>query len=152
VALLPLLAFASSRADAGNTDTQFIFGFTQGADTGELGERELEWQTIGRFGKAQGGYAALLSELRAEFSPIKDFRSEGGPFVYYHSIAGVDVVSDLNAFQFGGLVAEARWRVLDRRSAAVGLAIGIEPHWARRRPQRPARQQLGWRSFDRTGR
>jgi hypothetical protein len=39
-------------ARAAEVDTQFIFGFTMGADVGELGEREIEWQTVGRFGKS----------------------------------------------------------------------------------------------------
>ena len=41
-------------APAAEVDTQFIFGFTMGADIGELGERELESQTIGRFSKGSG--------------------------------------------------------------------------------------------------
>ena len=44
--LLPFLAF--SMAHAGDVDTQFIFGFTQGADVGELGEKEIESETVGR--------------------------------------------------------------------------------------------------------
>jgi hypothetical protein len=46
-------------AGDGEVDTQFIFGFTQGADVGEVGEREIEHQTIGHLGKRDGSYAAL---------------------------------------------------------------------------------------------
>jgi hypothetical protein len=54
VGLLLSLALAPMAAPAAEVDTQFIFGFTMGADIGELGERELESQTIGRFSKGSG--------------------------------------------------------------------------------------------------
>jgi hypothetical protein len=56
VALFPSPALAPMAAPAAEVDTQFIFGFTMGADIGELGERELESQTIGRFRKSSGSY------------------------------------------------------------------------------------------------
>ena len=74
--LLPLLK--SPMARAGDVDTQFIFGFTQGADVGELGEREIKSETVGQFGKADGSYAVLTSQLRAEFTPFETFRFEVG--------------------------------------------------------------------------
>src|SRR5262245_12790048 len=124
---LAVLLVAATAARAGEIDSQFIFGFTQGADTGEQGEREIEWQTLGRFGKADGSYAAFTSQLRAEFSPWRDFRFELGVFGDYHSIQGVNGFDDRSVLQFGGFVGEARWRILDRRAAPIGLTIGIEP-------------------------
>ena len=50
--LLPALALAPWAARAAEVDTEFIFGFTAGADVGELGEKEIEWQSVGRFGKS----------------------------------------------------------------------------------------------------
>lgn len=121
----------SSAAWARDVDTQFIFGFTQGADVGTYGEKEIESQTVGRFGKADGSYAALTSQLRAEFTPFPDARFEIGGLMDYHSIAGVSGLEDRTAVQFGGFVMEGRYRLLDRRSAPVGLTVGVEPHWMR---------------------
>ena len=65
-------------------DTQFIFGFTAGADVGELGEKEIEHETIALLGKRGGSYVGLTDQLLAEFVPVKNFRFEIGlPFAYY---------------------------------------------------------------------
>jgi hypothetical protein len=118
-------------AHAGDVDTQFIFGFTQGADVGELGEKEIESETVGRFGKADGSYAVLTSQLRAEFVPFENFRLEVGALVNYSSISGVSGFDDRNEVQFGGFALEGRYRLYDRMSAPVGLTISAEPHWTR---------------------
>ena len=35
-------------------DTKNLFGFLEGADVGEAGDKSLEFETTGSFGKAQG--------------------------------------------------------------------------------------------------
>jgi Fatty acid desaturase len=90
-------------------DTQFIFGFTSGADVGELGEKEIEHETIGRFGKRSGSYVGLSDQLLAKFVPVKDFRFEIGlPFAYY-DIAGVPGLDDIHRGAFDGLTACLPW-------------------------------------------
>ncbi len=131
VASLLVLLGAPHPVRAADVDTQFLFGFTQGADTGEVGEKEIEWQTNARFGKADGRYSATTSELRFEHAPWQDFRFEAGVFVDYHSISAVSGFDDRDSLQFGGFAGQARWRVLDRRTAPLGLTLGVEPHWAR---------------------
>jgi hypothetical protein len=128
---VPTLVLASTAAYAGEVDTQFIFGFTQGSDVGELGEKELEFQANGALGKADGSYAALGSELRVEFTPVKNLRLEAGALFAYHTIAGVSGLDNQDAFQFAGFAAEARYRLLDRRSAPFGFTVSVEPHWTR---------------------
>jgi hypothetical protein len=128
---LSALLLASPVARAADVDTQFIFGFTAGADTGQAGEKELEWQTLARIGKANGRYAAYTGQLRIEYAPWRDFRFEAGLFADYHAIAAVSGFEARDSLQFGGFVAETRWRVLDRRSAPLGLTLSVEPHWAR---------------------
>jgi hypothetical protein len=130
-ALVLLLLLAPSALQAGDVDTQFLFGFTQGSDVGELGEKEIESETVGRFGKADGSYAALTSELRAELVPLGNFRFEVGAIVNYSSISGVSGFDDRNDVQFGGFALEGRYRLLDRRVAPVGLTLSAEPHWTR---------------------
>jgi hypothetical protein len=131
IALVLLLLLAPCAVQAGDVDTQFLFGFTQGSDVGELGEKEIESETVGRFGKADGSYAALTSELRAEFVPLENFRFEVGTIVNYSSISGVSGFDDRNEVQFGGFALEGRYRLLDRRAAPVGLTLSAEPHWTR---------------------
>ncbi|MBN9088035.1 MAG: hypothetical protein J0J01_14080 [Reyranella sp.] len=130
-AVLLAALLAPRVACASDVDTQFIFGFTQGADVGTFGEKEIESQTLGRFGKADGAYTGLVSQLRAEFTPLPHFRFEVGTLVDYHSVSGVTGFDSRDQVQFGGFVMEGRYQLLDRRTAPIGLTIGVEPHWQR---------------------
>jgi hypothetical protein len=112
-------------------DTEFIFGFTAGADVGEVGEKELEHQTITRFGKRDGSYTALSDQLRAEFVPVANFRFEIGVPVAFHHIVGVTGLDDRRQAAFDGLFSEFRYRLLDREHAPFALTVGAEPHWGR---------------------
>jgi hypothetical protein len=131
VALLPALALAPMAAREAEVDTQFIFGLTMGADVGELGEREIESQTVGRFGKSGGSYAAIETQLRAEITPTENIRIEMGFPIAYHGITGVTGLDDCQQGAFEGVSFEARYRLLDRDHAPFGLTIGAEPHWTR---------------------
>lgn len=123
------LAWAEEKES--EVDTQFIFGFTKGADVGELGEKEIEHESIGLLGKHDGSYAAISDALRAEFTPVANFRFEIGIPVTFHSIAGVTGLEDLHQAAFDGLVMEFRYRLLDREHAPFGLTVGAEPHLRR---------------------
>jgi hypothetical protein len=129
--LLPALALAPWAARAAEVDTEFIFGFTAGADVGELGEKEIEWQTVGRFSKSAGSCTAIGSQLRAEFTPTENLRIEMGFPAAYHGISGVAGLDNRQQGPFDGVSFGARYRLLDREHALFGLSIGAEPHWAR---------------------
>jgi hypothetical protein len=130
--LVPLLAGRVLAAEKEQeVDTEFIFGFTAGADVGEAGEKEIEHQGNARFGKRDGSYAVVQDSLRAEFVPIANFRFELGVPVAYYNIAGVPGLADRRQGAFDGLVSEFRFKLLDRRQAPFALALGVEPHWAR---------------------
>ena len=122
---------AHAREGEKEVDTQFIFGFTAGADVGDLGEKEIEHQTIARFGKGEGSYAAFSDQLRAEFVPTRNFRFEIGVPVAFHNISGLTDLDDRRHGRFDGLVTEFRYRLLDREHAPFALTIGAEPHWGR---------------------
>jgi hypothetical protein len=71
-ARLTLLAFAALinfRCPLAATDleTTHLFGFTRSADTNNVGEKEAESETTGRFGKSGGSYAAVSSSLGVKF-------------------------------------------------------------------------------------
>ena len=127
----PLLLDRAKSAAGESIDTQFIFGFTSGADVGELGDKEIEHQTIAQFGKRDGSYAAVTDELRFETSPIENFRFEFGPVLSFYDVTGVTGLDDRRQGSFDGLVAEFRYKLLDRRSAPFALTIGAEPRWSR---------------------
>jgi hypothetical protein len=116
---------------AEEVDTEFIFGFTAGADVGERGEREIESETIGRFHKSEGSYAALESQLRAEFTPDDHMRIAFGIPFTYHGIGGITGLDDRRRGAFNGVDFEFRYRLLDRTQAPFALTLGAAPHWAR---------------------
>ena len=112
-------------------ETELLFGFLLGTDTGDLGDKEIQAETSARFGKRTGSYTALSQSLAFEFVPIKDFRIEANVFGAYHGISAVDDFADLHRTSLQGFSLELRYRLLDRRSAPFGLAINAEPRWAR---------------------
>src|SRR5262249_30722314 len=58
----------------GEVDTEHMFGFTQGSDIGEAGEKELETDSTGRFGKFDGSYNKVATEFEAKYSFSDRFR------------------------------------------------------------------------------
>jgi hypothetical protein len=117
--------------EAERIDTEFIFGFTAGADVGEVGEKELEHQTAAQWDKRDGSYAAGTDQLRFENSPVQNFRFEIGVPVAYYNISGVTGFDDRNQGAFNGVVTEFRYRLFDRDHAPFSLTLGAEPHWSR---------------------
>jgi hypothetical protein len=122
---------AEEGAEKERVDTEFIFGFTAGADTGEVGEKELEHTTAAAWGKRDGRYGALTDQLRYETSPVENFRFEIGAPIAYYNISGVPGLDDRNQGSLNGLVAEFKYRLFDRDRAPFGLMLSAEPHWAR---------------------
>jgi len=59
---------------AGEVDTEHMFGFTEGSDIGEAGEKELETDSTGRFGKVNGSYNTVATALEAKYSFSDRFR------------------------------------------------------------------------------
>jgi hypothetical protein len=88
-------------------------------------------QSIARFGKGAGSYAAFSEQLRAEFVPTQNFRFEIGVPVAFHDISRVTGLDDRQHGRFDGVVTEFRYRLLDREYAPFAFTIGAEPHWGR---------------------
>jgi hypothetical protein len=117
--------------DARKVDTEFIFGWTKGADVGELHERELEFENDILAGKRTGRYTAAVSQLRYETSPLPNLRLEiGAPFSGHH-ISGVAGLDNRSGWAFQGLSGEVKYRLLSRERAPFGLAVSFEPHWSK---------------------
>jgi hypothetical protein len=111
----------------GEVDTEHMFGFTEGSDIGEAGEKELETDSTGRFGKFDGSYNNVATAFEAKYSFSDRFRVSAVATVAYYDIAGVSVFDDRRQARLQSISFDARFRLLDREHAPVGLTLSIEP-------------------------
>jgi hypothetical protein len=121
-ALLP----AGARAE--EIDTEHLFGFMIGTDVGNPGEREIQTETTGRFGKSGGNYRALSQKTELEFVPMADFRIELGGTLAAYDISGRPGFDDRRQLSWQGLSLDLRYRLLNRESAPFGLTFAVESH------------------------
>jgi hypothetical protein len=126
-----LLFLSLPAASAKDLETTHLFGFTLGSDTNDVGEKEAELETTGRFGKRAGSYAALSQSIALKFVPFENFTIEPGLSFSRHDISGVPGLDDRRQSAFEALSFETRYRVLDRSKAPFGLTFGVDPHWGR---------------------
>jgi hypothetical protein len=70
----------------GEVGTEHMFGFTEGSDVGEAGEKELETDSTGRFGKLDGSYNNVATALEAKYSFSDRFRLSAVATVAYYDI------------------------------------------------------------------
>jgi hypothetical protein len=125
LALLPTICFAEK------LETTHLFGFTLGSDVNDVGEKEAESESTGRFGKGAGSYTALSQELAVKFIPFQDFSIEPSVGAAYHDIFSVPSFDDQHQAAFDTLSLEMRYRVLNRERTPFGLTLGADPHWGR---------------------
>src|SRR5882724_7166882 len=112
-------------------DTEHLFGFMIGTDVGNVGEREFQSQTTGRFAKDGGRYRAVGQEFELEFVPIKNFRIEIGSAFAAHDIRAVPGLEDVRQLAWQGASIDLRYRFLDRDSAPFGLTLAAESQLSR---------------------
>jgi hypothetical protein len=125
-AAIAFCMLAPMRVDAGDIDTEHIFGFMIGSDIGQVGEREFQSETTGRFGKAGGRYRAGEQEFELEFVPARNIRIEIGSSFAAHRIAGVPGLDDQRALAWQGASVDFRYRFLDRETAPAGMTLALE--------------------------
>lgn len=124
-AVLPLGAYAEG------FDTEHIFGFMIGSDVGEVGEREFQTQTTGRFAKDDGRYRTLNQEMELELVPMRNFRVELGTSFSAYDINRVPGFDDRRQLSWQGVSADFRYRFLDREAAPFGMTVALETHAGR---------------------
>jgi hypothetical protein len=107
-------------------DTEHLFAFMIGSDVGNVGEREFQTQTTGRFSKASGNYRAIGQEFELEFVPARNFRVELGGTFATHDIFGVPGLADRSQFEGQGVSLDLRYRFLDREKDPFGLTLAVE--------------------------
>ena len=112
-------------------DTELIFGFTEGADIGEKGEKEIESGTVFRFGKP-GDFLAIDHETVFRYGVTDNFRASIGGLLTYRYDRNVSDEPNSNSFDFAGLTAQMRWQPVKRTEASpVDLTFSLTPIWER---------------------
>ncbi|UFX48962.1 hypothetical protein HAP47_0013545 [Bradyrhizobium sp. 41S5] len=119
-AVLPLAACAEG------FDTEHIFGFMIGSDVGEVGEREFQSQTTGRFAKDTGRYRALNQEMELELVPAPNFRIELGTSFSAYDINRVPGFDDRRQLSWQSVSVDFRYRFLEREAAPFGMTVALE--------------------------
>jgi hypothetical protein len=130
LAFLMLLA-ATNAARAGEIETEHLFGFTTGADVGNVGERELESEVTNRFGKAAGSYNALSQTYEAKITPVENLRLSAATALAYFGVSGVPGLMDRQQTTLQGLSFESRYKLIDNARGPLSLTIIAAPRWDR---------------------
>ena len=123
---------AAARADDASSwhdlETKYIFGFTTGSGIGLEGEKEITIDTIGRFGKRDGHYAATKTKYEFEFTPSQFIQIEFGALGSTHHIGGVTDLDDRSQIALGGAFAELRYLAIERTSNnPLSVTLAVEP-------------------------
>jgi hypothetical protein len=126
VASVCIAAMLPIGGHAEGIDTEHLLAFMIGTDVGNVGEREFQSQTTGRFSKASGNYRAIGQEFELEFVPLPNFRIELGGTFATHDIFGVPGFADHNQFEGQGISLDLRYRFLDREKDLFGLTLAAE--------------------------
>ncbi|HEX3341880.1 MAG TPA: hypothetical protein VHT68_22205 [Pseudolabrys sp.] len=115
-----------------DVETKYIFGFTDGSGIGLEGEKEFSWESVARFGKADGRYWASETKLTYEFTPNQYVQFEFGPLASTHNIKNVTDFENRSQVAFGGFFGEIRYLLLDRGpSSPLAITLSAEPEWRR---------------------
>lgn len=113
-------------------ETKYMFGFVDGADIGNEGEKAIEFETTGAFQKRGGTYSAVEQEFEFEQVPTQFFAYELSAHAMAHSISGVEGLNDINNVAFSGASAKLRYLIIGRGPGSpIGLTVSAEPEWSR---------------------
>lgn len=126
--LITVLGTSPAEAED-RADSEHLFGFTEGSDIGSKGEREFMNEATLRLGRAAGSFAAGTSEAELKYTLSDSFRVSAAATLAYFDINGVPGLSDANRAAIQAASFSARFRVLDRSKAPIGLTLSVEPHW-----------------------
>ena len=125
-------ASAANAEDASSwreLETKYIFGFTTGSGIGLEGEKEFTIDTIGRFGKRDGHYAATETKYEFEFTPSQFVQIEFGALGSTHNIGAMTDLDGRNQAAFAGGFAEFRYLALERTSNnPLSVTVAFEPN------------------------
>ncbi len=133
-AVMALCAFvpAAQAEDAKAAfDTDHLFAFNAGTDLDEVGSKELAAGVTGRFGRNGGSYQAYDGELSLQYTAARNLQLQLAALGSYYRIKNVPDLDDRAAAAFSGLSLGLSYRLLERATSGVGLAVSAEPFWTR---------------------
>jgi hypothetical protein len=111
-------------------DTKNLFGFLEGADVGQAGDKSLEFETTGAFGKAQGRFQSVQQEFIFEPTLTDSLGLEFGAHVLGQNVKGVADLPDFAGVDFTGLSVEARYVVKHRSAESpIQVTLTVGPEW-----------------------
>ncbi len=113
-------------------ETENIFGFTAGSDTGDANGKGVSAEATPRIGKRVGAYRALGTKAEFGFGVTDDFNMSFAALGGCHRIRNVPEFDDVRGrCAFNGFGTEVRWRFLDRSKGPFGLTLQLEPSFSR---------------------
>ncbi len=111
-------------------DTKNLFGFLEGADVGEKGDRSLEFETTGSFGEAQGLYRSAEQEFIFENTLTDSLGLELGAHVLGQDIRHVSELPDFVGVSFAGASAELRYVAMHRTAdLPIQITLTVQPEY-----------------------
>lgn len=128
MAIVCLAGLLPASLHAEGIDTEHLFGFMIGTDVGNVGEREFQSQTTGRFSRNGGSYRAVGQEFELEFVPARNFRIEMGSTFSAHDVNGIPGFDDRRQLAWQGASVDFRYRFLERDTAPFGMTFAVETH------------------------
>jgi hypothetical protein len=120
---------SKSESNIVEVDTEHMFGFTEGADIGAAGERQLESDSTFRAGRITGVFADIASQAELKYTAWQYFRISAAATFAYYDIGGVTGMDDRHAATVQSLSINPRLLLLDRQNSPFGLTLSFEPHW-----------------------
>ena len=122
-------AYADDASSWRELETKYIFGFTTGSGIGLEGEKEFTIDTVGRFGKRDGHYAATETKYEFEFTPSQFVQIEFGALGSTHNIGAMSDLDGRNQAAFAGGFAEFRYLAIERTSSnPLSVTLAFEPN------------------------
>jgi hypothetical protein len=113
-------------------ESKYLFGFVDGADIGNEGEKAIELETTSEFRRRGGKYSAIEQELEFEHVVTQNFAYEMSAHFTNHQISSVEGLDDINKTAFSGASAKLRYLIIGRGPGSpIGLTISAEPEWSR---------------------
>ena len=112
-------------------DDEHLFGFTEGTDIGRKGDKEIELEAHGRFGKRWGSYSAVAPGVEGKFTILDDVRVSPAIGMAHHHVGGVPGLNDHDETSVDSFSFETKVRVIDRTQSPIGVTLGFTPSWAR---------------------
>ena len=136
-----------------DVDTDSVFGFTDGSDTNEEGELQIDSIVVLRSGKravtlqdgtsgGKGRFTVTGVKADAQYGVTDNFEVVVGVYGDLRNVRNVPDLADKSNFVFDGASVEMTYRLLARTPEnPVGISVAVEPRWARVAEQEGSSQQ-----------